>query len=169
MSPARPKKPASKSRSSKPNKASKAHKGKPRKKGGPRPLKLHRKLAAVEAPKPMAENPRAKELAQKIANFVLDKKALDVVILDVRGMTSYADYFVLASGESERQVSAMAENVMVQLKQGGEHAVGSEGFETGRWVLLDYGEVVAHSFFQDVRGFYDLDGLWADEPREMVA
>ena len=64
----------------------------------------------------------------------------------------------------------MAENVVISLKSnGGESPLGSEGFETGRWVLLDYGEVVAHLFYQDVRGFYDLEGLWADAPRERVA
>jgi ribosome-associated protein len=124
------------------------------------------------APEPLrpAENPRAKALAKKVAELVLDKKALDVVILDVRGMTSYADYFVIGSGESERQVAAMAENVVVRIKEeGGGSPLGSEGFETGRWVLLDYGEVVAHLFFEEVRGFYDLEGLWADAARERVA
>ncbi|NMO18860.1 ribosome silencing factor [Pyxidicoccus fallax] len=119
-----------------------------------------------------AENPAAKALAQRIAQLLLDKKALDVVILDVRGMTSYADYFVVASGESDRQVSAMAENVQVQLKtseEGGHRPIGTEGLETGQWVLLDYGEVVAHLFLTDLRAHYDLEGLWADAAREKVA
>ena len=90
-------------------------------------------------------------------------------ILDVRGIASYADYVVLASGESDRQVTAMAENVLTKLKQEGEQAVGSEGFETGQWVLLDYGDVVAHLFFEEVRSHYDLEGLWADAPKETVA
>ncbi|WP_193409808.1 ribosome silencing factor [Myxococcus hansupus] len=118
-----------------------------------------------------AENPAAKALAQRIGNLLVDKKALDVVILDVRGMTSYADYFVIASGESDRQVSAMAENVQVQLKTGDEpqRPIGTEGFETGQWVLLDYGEVVAHLFLADLRAHYDLEGLWADASREKLA
>lgn len=118
------------------------------------------------------ENPKAKALAQRIAQLLVDKKALDVVILDVRGMTSYADYFVIASGESDRQVSAMAENVQVQLKTGGDEVlrpIGTEGLETGQWVLLDYGEVVAHLFLTDLRAHYDLEGLWADAAREKVA
>ncbi|MGA9522968.1 MAG: ribosome silencing factor [Myxococcaceae bacterium] len=118
---------------------------------------------------PPAENPTAKALARKIADLVIEKKASDVNILDVRGIASYADYVVLASGESDRQVTAMAENVLSKLKQEGEQAVGSEGFETGQWVLLDYGDVVAHLFFQDVRSHYDLEGLWADAPKETVA
>lgn len=138
---------------------------------GASPLKKKAaKKVRAEAPavKP-AENPRAKQMAQRIAQLVLDKKASDVLILDVRGKASYADYMVIASGESERQVSAMAENVLTQMKADGHRAVGSEGQETGNWVLIDFGEVVAHLFFHEVRGFYDLEGLWADAPREKVA
>lgn len=123
--------------------------------------------AVTEAP---AENPRAKALAHKVAQLLLDKKATEVLVLDVRGMASYADYIVLASGESDRQVSAMAENVHVKIKQeDGLHPTGTEGKETGQWVLLDYGEVVAHLFLNETRAFYDLEGLWADAPREKLA
>ena len=116
------------------------------------------------------ENPRAHGLARKIANLLSDKKALDIIILDVRGMTSYADYFVVASGESDRQVSAMAEHVLVKLKESeGLRPIGHEGMETGQWVLLDFGEVVAHLFFSEMRAHYDLEGLWADAAREKVA
>lgn len=118
-----------------------------------------------------AENPRAKALAHKIAKLVLDKKAKDVLVLDVRGMTSYADYFVVGSGESDRQVSAMAEAVLTNLKETekGLRPIGQEGMETGQWVLLDYGEVVTHLFLDEVRSFYDLEGLWADAPREKLS
>ena len=123
--------------------------------------------AAVGAP---AENPRAHGLARKIANLLSDKKGLDIVILDVRGMTSYADYFVVASGESDRQVSAMAEHVLVKLKESENlRPIGHEGMDTGQWVLLDFGEVVAHLFFSEARSHYDLEGLWADASREKVA
>ncbi len=134
--------------------------------GGKKP---RRGPAAPAAPSRPAENPRAKALAQKMASAVLDKKALDVVILDVRGMTSYADYFVLGSGESERQVGAMADAIHQKLKDEEQlHPIGTEGQETGNWVLLDYGEVVAHLFFTEVRSFYDLEGLWADAARVPV-
>ena len=117
-----------------------------------------------------AENPRAHALARKMANLLSDKKASDIVILDVRGMTSYADYFVVASGESDRQVSAMAEHVLTNLKETeGLRPIGHEGMETGQWVLLDFGEVVAHLFFTEARSHYDLEGLWADAAREKVA
>src|SRR5687768_14887453 len=102
---------------------------------------------AAAAPGAPAENPRAHALARKMAHLLSDKKALDVVLLDVRGMTSYADYFVVASGESDRQVSAMAEHVLTKLKETeGLRPIGHEGMETGQWVLLDFGEVVAHLF-----------------------
>ena len=123
-----------------------------------------------ELPAGPPENPRAKALAHKIAQLLLDKKATDVLVLDVRGMASYADYIVLASAESDRQVSAMSENVHVKLKEeDGLYPTGTEGKETGQWVLLDYGEVVAHLFQSEVRAFYDLEGLWADAPREKLS
>lgn len=133
-----------------------------------------RKPRAKKAVKPAAEiliqeNPRALALAKQIAQLVLDKKANDVVILDVRGRSSYADYLVLASGESERQVAAMADGVEEKLRAEGVRPVGTEGHDTGQWVLLDYGEVVAHFFHTDMRGFYDLEGLWADASREAVS
>ncbi|KFE65352.1 ribosome silencing factor [Hyalangium minutum] len=116
------------------------------------------------------ENPRAKALAHKIGQLLVDKKAKDVLVLDVRGMSSYADYIVLASADSDRQVSAMAETVHTQLKQEDSLSpAGTEGRETGQWVLLDYHQVVAHLFLDDVRAFYDLEGLWADAPREKLS
>jgi len=153
-----------------------SHRARPAaKKAGPRSNKKAaapkktKKTARPEAQVAPVENPRAKALAERIAALTLDKKANDVIILDVRGKTSYADYFVIASGESERQVSAMAEHVETTLRGEGFRPVGSEGYDTGHWVLLDYGEVVAHLFFTEVRSFYDLEGLWADATRERVA
>lgn len=115
------------------------------------------------------DNPEALALARQAATLLVDRKASDVVLLDVRGMSSYADYFVLASGDTERQVTATAEHVREQLKAHGFRTIGTEGFDGGHWVLLDYGEVVVHVFSAEVRAFYDLDGLWADAPREKVA
>ncbi|ATB31233.1 ribosome silencing factor [Melittangium boletus] len=134
--------------------------------------KAARKKAAPEtaAAPAIVENPRAHALARKIGNLLSDKKAVDIVILDVRGMTSYADYVVVASGESDRQVSSMAEHVLVKLKESeGLRPVGHEGMDTGQWVLLDFGEVVAHIFYSEMRAHYDLEGLWADAGREKVA
>jgi ribosome-associated protein len=133
-------------------------------------LPARKKAVLVPAAPPAPpENPRAHALARKIGHLLSDKKALDIIILDVRGMTSYADYFVVASGESDRQVSAMAEHVLVKVKEDGVRPVGTEGTETGQWVLLDFGEVVAHLFLAEMRAHYDLEGLWADAQREKVA
>lgn len=115
-----------------------------------------------------AENAAALELARTIAHAVTEKKASDVVVLDVRGMASYADYLVLASAESERQVAAMADAVSELLKPRGVRPVSTEG-HGGSWVLLDYGDVVAHLFQADSRSFYDLEGLWSDAKRVAVA
>ena len=157
-------------------KAAAAAKKKPAKKAPARkslarkkPAKKKLPAGLVSIPAGPAENPRAQALARKIAQLVLDKKAKDVLILDVRGMTSYADYLVLASGESDRQVTAIADHIDERLKAQGTRPLGHEGRETGTWVLLDYGEVVVHLFFTEVRASYDLDGLWADAPREKVA
>jgi len=111
----------------------------------------------------------SRDLAHQIAALLLDKKAADVLILNVREKASYADFFVIASGESERQVSAMAEYLQEKLRERHLHPLGVEGQESGSWVLLDFGEVVAHLFFSETRAFYDLEGLWADAPREKVA
>jgi ribosome-associated protein len=143
-----------------------------RKKAGPPRAARKKPLlrGGGELPAGPVENPRAKALAHKIGQLLLDKKASDVLVLDVRGMSSYADYIVLASAESDRQVDAMSENIHVKLKQeDGLHPTGTEGKETGQWVLLDYGEVVAHLFQNEVRAFYDLEGLWADAPREKLS
>ena len=135
---------------------------------GPR-RRTPRRPAAPPQSQPRAENPEALALARRAAQLLVDRKASDVLLLDVRGMTSYADYFVLASGDSERQVNGTAEHVRETLKHEGHRTIGTEGFDTGHWVLLDFGEVVVHVFFTEVRAFYDLDGLWADAPKEKVA
>jgi ribosome-associated protein len=135
---------------------------KPARKKAPR-----EEAAEREAP---PENPAALALARKVGQLLSDKKAHEVVVLDVRGKASYADYLVVASGESDRQVSAMAEHVLRQLKETqGTRPLSVEGMDTGDWVLLDYGEVVTHLFFTEKRAFYDIEGLWADAPREKVA
>lgn len=139
----------------------------PRKKKAPEPAPLE---AAPTQPEPAAaESPDpARPRALEIAQAGLDKKAEDVLLLDVRGLTSYADYFVLMTADSERQAGAIADAVDERLKQRGATKVGVEGYESGRWILIDYGDVVAHVFNRESRGFYDLEGLWADAPRFAV-
>ena len=96
---------------------------------------------------------------------VLGKKALGVSVLDVRDLTSVADAFIICSGSSNRQVMAIADHIQAFLKKHRKRPLSSEGTKEGHWVLLDYGEVVIHVFYEPVRSFYDLDGLWIDAER----
>lgn len=105
----------------------------------------------------------SKQRAILCAAYALEKKAFDVRILEVQGLSSLTDYLLLASGRSDRQVQAVAESVRLGLKK--DHAVlplAVEGMNEGRWVLIDYGDVMVHIFQQPVREFYDLDGLWSE-------
>ncbi len=96
---------------------------------------------------------------------VLGKKAESVVVLDVRGLTSIADVFIICSGRSNRQVSAVADNVERFLKKEGIRPLSVEGRKEGHWVLMDYGHVIIHVFYGETRAFYDLEGLWVDAKR----
>jgi len=100
---------------------------------------------------------------------VLGMKALDVVVLDLQGLISFADSFIICSGRSHRQVSAIAEFVEQNLKAKGIKPLGIEGLRAGHWVLMDYGDVVIHVFLEPIRIFYDLEGLWSDARRIEVA
>jgi ribosome-associated protein len=128
-------------------------------------LRPKRTVAAIE-PAPTPDTARPTAVA--IAKAALDKKAEDVTVLDVRGLTSYADYFVVMTADSDRQASAIADHLEQTMKQQGVAKVGVEGYESGRWILVDYGDVVAHVMNRESRGFYDLEGLWADAPRFQV-
>ncbi len=94
-----------------------------------------------------------------------DKKAENIVVLDVRTLTSYADYLVLMSASSDRQVSAIADAIDDELRKAGHRPIGVEGSGTSNWVLIDTGDIVVHVFLEEAREFYDLDRLWADAPR----
>jgi len=96
---------------------------------------------------------------------VLVKKASDIVALDVRRLTSVADFFIICSGRSSRQVVAIADNAERFLKKKGIKPLSVEGKNEGQWVLLDYGDVIIHVFYESVRKFYDLEGLWSDAKR----
>ena len=109
----------------------------------------------------------AQRCAQLCAFYSLEKKAFNLRLLEVKGLSSLTDYLVIASGRSDRQVQAIAESVKVGLKN--DHGVpplAVEGLNEGRWVLIDFGDVMVHVFQEPVRDFYDLDGLW-QEAREI--
>ena len=105
------------------------------------------------------------ERALECTRAALDRKAYDLVVLDVGALTSIADYFVICSGRSDTQVQAIAEGVRDHLAALGVEPLAVEGLEHGQWVLIDYGDVVVHVFHVPVRGFYDLERLWARAPR----
>jgi ribosome-associated protein len=106
----------------------------------------------------------AHERAIKCAAFALDKKALDVKILEIKKISSIADYLVLASGRSDRQVQAIADSVKTELKPF-DRPIDMEGFEEGRWVVIDYGDIIVHVFQEEVRRTYNLDELWGRAPQ----
>lgn len=105
------------------------------------------------------------ELAQECARIALDTKAEDLVILDVRGLTSFTDFFVIMSGRSTRHVQGLAEAIGEELSAKRISSKNCEGLKEGQWVLLDYSDVVVHIFYKETRAFYDLEGLWHDAPR----
>jgi ribosome-associated protein len=95
----------------------------------------------------------------------LGKKARHPVLLDVHHLTSLADAFLICHGTSNRQVSAIAEHIKRDLKKQGIKALSIDGLKEGHWVLMDYGHVVIHVFFESSRSFYNLEGLWSDARR----
>jgi ribosome-associated protein len=142
----------------------------PRKQGPRRktPRSIGRE-AAPPAARPVSPAPDdSRPLAMLLAKAALDKKAEDVTVYDVRGLSSYADYLVIMTSESDRQSAAVADHVDDVLEKAGHNKVAVEGYETGTWIIVDYGDVVAHVMARATREFYDLDGLWADAPRFTV-
>ncbi|OIN95359.1 MAG: ribosome silencing factor [Deltaproteobacteria bacterium CG1_02_45_11] len=99
---------------------------------------------------------------------MLGRKAINVVILDVRELTSIADVFIIGSGRSNRQVIAIADFLLLELKKQGIKPLSVEGKKEGHWVLLDYGHVIIHIFYEPVRSFYDLEELWIDAKRILI-
>jgi len=106
-----------------------------------------------------------RRIAQLAAAAGLDKKAEDIQIIDVVGKVDYADYIVLMTGASDRNVAAIARGVETDLAKESIHALALEGLPLARWVLIDFVEVVVHVFQSEWRQIYDLDGLWMDAPR----
>ena len=104
----------------------------------------------------------AMERANWVAEAALDRKALDVVALDVGALTSYADAFLLATGTSDRHTRAITDAIREAGVRRGEKPLGVEGYDEGRWVLIDLGDVIVHVFLAEVREEYSLERLWSD-------
>jgi len=102
------------------------------------------------------------ELARICAKVALDAKAEDLVVLDVKGISSFTDYFVIMNGRSTRHVQGLAEIIEGEMHSKRINTSHAEGLEEGMWVLLDFGDVVVHIFYHEQRKFYDLEGLWHD-------
>lgn len=90
------------------------------------------------------------------------KKAFDIKAIDIIGLSSIADYFVIMSGNTERQVVAIADEIQDEMSKAGVEPSNKEGYQTGRWILLDYGDIIVHIFHKEEREFYNLEKLWVD-------
>jgi ribosome-associated protein len=108
------------------------------------------------------------EIARLCGETALDKKAEDLIILDVRTICSFADYFVIMSGRSTRHVQGLAEAVEAELRTKRISTAKTEGLREGLWVLLDFDDVIVHIFYKETRRFYDLEGLWHDALRVVI-
>jgi len=105
------------------------------------------------------------EKALLCTRFALDKKAYDLELLEVTKLTSVADYFLICTGRSDTHARAIAQHIDESLSAAGVKPLAIEGQQRGQWVLMDYDDVVLHIFYQPVRSFYDLEGLWMRAPR----
>jgi ribosome-associated protein len=103
--------------------------------------------------------------AMLAADIIMERKAVDPVLFNIGGMTSFADYFLIAGGNSTRQVQSIGRHLIEKMREHGFKAYGTEGENEGQWILMDYGDLVIHLFYEPVRAFYDLEGLWMEAPR----
>ena len=130
-----------------------------------RGLPTRRRGARAKAtPHKQAPADQALALARRIVDLASDKKASDIVLLEIYGMTTLADYFVICSGSSERQLGAIADGIAEGLRDEGMKPIGREGSSNAHCVLLDFGSVIVHIMAQPERDFYQLERLWADAP-----
>jgi ribosome-associated protein len=125
----------------------------------PSGLPKHVKPPAGEVPAPAPEMP-ALDLARRIVELAEDKKAADIAVLDLSGLTTVADYFVIASGGSERQLDAIADGIISGMRDEKIHAFGREGTAASHWVLVDFGSVIVHVFTPPERDYYSLEKHW---------
>lgn len=124
---------------------------------------------APARPQPRAEgappvDEEALALARRVVDLAADKKASDIVLLEIGALTTLADYFVIASGASERQLGAIADGIVEGLRAEGTRPIGREGSASAHWLLLDFGSVIVHVMAPPERDFYQLERLWADAP-----
>jgi ribosome-associated protein len=121
---------------------------------------LHSKSSLTED---MATDSKTKLLL--CLKAAIEKKALDPVLLEMRGISSVTDYFLICTGKSDRQVQAIARSIEETLEKKGIRPLGQEGTLYGKWILMDYNDVVVHIFLEPIRKIYDLEGIWSDATR----
>lgn len=107
-------------------------------------------------------------IADAYGRLAEDKKGRDIVIMDLSGLTDIADYFVVVSGTSERHVKTIAEGIREGMKKEGVRPFSVEGYDEGRWVILDYHNIVIHVFLESLRELYDLESLWIEAKKQRV-
>lgn len=129
---------------------------------------LHPTTSGSLQRKSLPPEPEPAELDERIAMALEaagEKKAAGSVVLDLREIASFTDYFVITSGTNERQVQAISDGIVETLKKSGTPALRVEGYKTAEWILLDYGDFVVHIFDEKARRFYDLERLWRESKR----
>lgn len=110
----------------------------------------------------MMSNPSAQQLLKMVAETLEEKKAIDIVSLDLHNLSLVTDYYIICHGNSDRQVQALADAVVERVEKAGYQVRGLEGMDTSRWILIDLGDVVVHIFHREDREYYDLERLWSD-------
>jgi ribosome-associated protein len=111
------------------------------------------------------KNSNARERALLCVNAALEKKAKNLILLNVKEISAFTDYFLVCSGASDRQVQAIASSLRERMKKEGVLPLGVEGESHGQWVLMDYDDVIVHIFYEPIREIYDLEKLWSEAPR----
>jgi ribosome-associated protein len=126
------------------------------------PLKKKTAAARVPRKKPVEEpSPSWLECVRAAES----RKALELRVLDLRPLTSFADFFVLCNGSNQRQIQAICDEILRVMKLRGERPISLEGYDNAEWVLMDFGDILVHIFSEKARVYYDLDRLWRDAPR----
>lgn len=113
----------------------------------------------------MEERDETIKLAESVAGFANEKNAEDVVIMDMSRVSGMCDFFVVSSATSNVRAKTIADNIEMRMKQLGHRLLHREGFTEGKWILLDFGSIIAHVFLEEIRKYYNLEHLWGDAPR----
>lgn len=126
---------------------------------------LHPQPLTRSQTQPVTGSDQLDERVLAALHAAAEKKAFDVVVLDLREVATFTDFFVITTGANERQVQAISDEVYESLKRSGSAAARVEGYKTAEWILLDYGDFIVHVFEQKARQFYDLERLWRESKR----